>query len=969
MSENIFKRLGSIIKGLGSQDASLDPASHEAGLQGWKESEKKARESGVPDITFNSNIERCISTVCAEKGCSRVEAIKMIEDSVFRTGVSYKDYVRYSFFRKSEAQQRREQNALNFKIQRRVARKSVREEELVEAVMAATGWDRDHAVSEMRYADDYCGIPYKYFLYSRYWEIDKSTWNEYFSRGQTEQLNRIYNSDPRIVNTVANKGEFCRTYGKFLGRQWLLTQGATFDSFKETFEGIKKIIYKPLASSGGYGIRTFELEGADLKAVFAQIKKLRPGILEEFIIQHPDMRRLSESAVNTIRMVTIMTRRDLPGIEPGKVYVMYAGARFATGNSVTDNLHSGGLVAGVDLEKGCIATNAVDYEYNVCEVHPDTGQVIKGFKIPYFREAVEMIRSAASINEGYFGWDVAITEHGPTIVECNSFPGAGILQMPYIPLRKGMRYIFEPFLIDLKDVSPSAPKEVAIEKVDDEGITVRWTKAPSSDGYVLYRGYTPDGQFKEAGRANGATLSFIDADFDRSQDAVYYQVRSYITRGNGTKEFSEASAAAAAHARKEAEMIPHVLVLRKGAEDTLHAYKGWSGLEGAVWTSGDPEIASVDGEGKVSAVSDGSCTITCKSSDGSLSASAEVTVERKPAQAGPAAARYTKDASGIYRKASAGSSKKAVIMLAGSLNGFGKTAPEGYPHPAVDADGFRQFSEFASDADLRIGHLNTLLSDSRPYSFENETFEDQVNVNMPSWYIDAAAGAFDALSVTGSFFLKADSRSAEETLVRLDERGIIHKGTEDAAMMFDVNGIKLAVLSYMSAYTENEDVFSAERAASDIAECRVKGADFVIVYIDWETCRSKAVHPLQVSEATEAAEAGADFVAGFTAYSAQQFSMIVTKDGRVVPVAYSGGNFQVVSNQKALCEGALYRLQLSKGKGGRTAIDDITFIPMTVRGYAPQMLDRNSCRKAHSREYRRVRNRIIKTVGDCIVEE
>lgn len=973
---NFFRRFVSRIKGRRGTDAASEAASFESGHPTWKEREEQARRNGVPDITFNSNIERCIETVCSDTGCDRIEAMKKIETSVLRTGVSYKDYVRYSFHKKTANQQLKAQKAMDFRIQRRVARKSAKDEELVEAVMKETGWDRDHAIDEMRYADDRCGIPYKYFLYSRYWEIDKSTWNEYFSRGQTEQLNRLYNSDPRIVNTVANKGEFCRTYGEFLGRQWLLTAEADLESFKETFAGIKKIIYKPLASSGGYGIRSFVLEGADLDEVFAQIKKLHPGILEEFIVQHPDMRRLSTSAVNTIRMVTIMTRRDIPGIEKGKVHIMYAGARFATGNSVTDNLHSGGLVAGVDLEKGCIATDAVDYEYNVCKVHPDTGEVIKGFKIPYFSEAVEMIERAASINEGYFGWDVAITEHGPTIVECNSFPGAGILQMPYIPLRKGMRYIFDPFLVDLKDASPVAPKEIAVGNIDSEGITVTWSKAPSSDGYVLYRSYSADGQFREAGRTNAAALSFMDADFDRTYDTVYYKVCSYITRGNGTKEFSDLSAAAAAHVRRSPEMAPQMLVLRAGAEDVLHVYYKWSELTDAVWTSDDPEVASVDASGRVTALSAGKCNITCTSADGDISTSAEVIVERQPAaKASDAAGRYSKDTYGIYCSTSGRSKGSATVMIAGTLNGFGRTVPEGYPQPAINSDSFHLFRETAAGSDLRIAHLNTLLSDSRPYSFESGSFEGKDDPNTPSWYLDAAAGAFDALSVTGSCFRKEDARSAEETAARLDERGIIHNAIgADNSLIFDVNGIKIAVLSYISAFTGSKGVFSAKRAASDIASCREKGAEFVIVCLYWEDCSSKGIRPYQVVEANEAAEAGADFITGFTAYSVQPFSMIAAKDGRIVPVAYSCGNFHVVSNQKTAHEGALYRLQLGRNSDGAVTIEDITVIPLLVKEQGsgvsvPQPLDKSSCRKSHNRENRKIRNRIIKTVGDYLEAE
>lgn len=54
------------------------------------------------------------------------------------------------------------------------------------------------------------------------------------------------------------------------------------------------------------------------------------------------------------------------------------------------------------------------------EAHPDTGFRFENFKIPYFKEACELVKNATKhIPNGYIGWDVAITPLGPTIVEGN----------------------------------------------------------------------------------------------------------------------------------------------------------------------------------------------------------------------------------------------------------------------------------------------------------------------------------------------------------------------------------------------------------------------------------------------------------------------------------------------------------------------------------------------------------------------
>ena len=42
-----------------------------------------------------------------------------------------------------------------------------------------------------------------------------------------------------------------------------------------------------------------------------------------------------------------------------------------------------------------------------------------------FNEAVELVERAATVvpQVGYVGWDVAISDNGPVIIEGNSFPG------------------------------------------------------------------------------------------------------------------------------------------------------------------------------------------------------------------------------------------------------------------------------------------------------------------------------------------------------------------------------------------------------------------------------------------------------------------------------------------------------------------------------------------------------------------
>ena len=76
-------------------------------------------------------------------------------------------------------------------------------------------------------------------------------------------------------------------------------------------------------------------------------------------------------------------------------------------------------------ENGVVFAEAIDQRDNLFYEHPISKVKIVGFKVPKFKEAVEMVKEAAKVvpEIGYIGWDVAISENEPVIVEGNCFPG------------------------------------------------------------------------------------------------------------------------------------------------------------------------------------------------------------------------------------------------------------------------------------------------------------------------------------------------------------------------------------------------------------------------------------------------------------------------------------------------------------------------------------------------------------------
>lgn len=75
-------------------------------------------------------------------------------------------------------------------------------------------------------------------------------------------------------------------------------------------------------------------------------------------------------------------------------------------------------------------------------VHPATGATIVGVQLPYWPEVLALVTKAhESIDNLHtVGWDVAILESGPVIVEANWRYDIDILQVAY---KKGFRKVLD----------------------------------------------------------------------------------------------------------------------------------------------------------------------------------------------------------------------------------------------------------------------------------------------------------------------------------------------------------------------------------------------------------------------------------------------------------------------------------------------------------------------------------------------
>lgn len=277
----------------------------------------------------------------------------------------------------------------------------------------------------------YCGFKYQagymdYGLFEMY-NLNKAQRKTVVTRGINNSLiKRFNNPDYRFV--FDDKRKFNETFSSFISRDWLdleKTQNKDFENFINKYPQFFAKPYNGMCGKGIEKINASDFSSVNELKTYLFSKSLM--LLEEPITQHYIMNSLHPYSVNTCRVITI--------VKDGKPYVVAAYLRIGNGGHV-DNFNSGGMVVPIEEGIGEVIYPAINKKSELFEVHPITGVCIKGFKIPMWTDVAELAKKAALVvpQVGLVGWDIALTEKGPLIVEGNDFPGHDIYGLP--PHRK-----------------------------------------------------------------------------------------------------------------------------------------------------------------------------------------------------------------------------------------------------------------------------------------------------------------------------------------------------------------------------------------------------------------------------------------------------------------------------------------------------------------------------------------------------
>ncbi len=226
--------------------------------------------------------------------------------------------------------------------------------------------------------------------------------------------------------------------------RWL-ESGSIAESGSILQYGDADLFCKSVNGDNGYGVFLISVDDGRLfingerSSVEDFEKRVRTrSILQKRLKQHEEMDRLFSGTVNTIRIGTFNDGK--------RVRVFNAILKLGASGEVVDNWHRGGLLVGIDLQTGRLMKYGVPYNKcgNTVLRHPDSEVVFNGFEIPYFEDSLELVRTIHSTLYGIvtIGWDIAITENGPVVIEGNDNWDFRMFQVYYGGCRKSLLALF-----------------------------------------------------------------------------------------------------------------------------------------------------------------------------------------------------------------------------------------------------------------------------------------------------------------------------------------------------------------------------------------------------------------------------------------------------------------------------------------------------------------------------------------------
>ena len=287
----------------------------------------------------------------------------------------------------------------------------------------------------------YCSLKYnisilEYYLF-RFYEISKEEKAAFAGTGYMYEYQKLMNpiSSRKILE---DKRQFLKTYHQFVKHHFVSIQEVSTSKVTEEIlhNPSGKLVLKKSDGQCGIGVEVINTTDFTKEALLQHLIKTGNDMVEEFVVQHNALQKLSPSGLNTVRIITQLKKNNEADILGVRLRI--------TVNSAVDNLAAGNIAAAVNIKTGIVEGPGVysDITKKDAYDHPVTHVKIIGFKIPFWDETIQMIKKAALLHpeNRSIGWDIAITNKGPDLIEANHDWCKLLWQLP---VKKGLKPMLE----------------------------------------------------------------------------------------------------------------------------------------------------------------------------------------------------------------------------------------------------------------------------------------------------------------------------------------------------------------------------------------------------------------------------------------------------------------------------------------------------------------------------------------------
>ena len=277
------------------------------------------------------------------------------------------------------------------------------------------------------------GTSFHEYFYHSFVNKNKQERKAFASMAYMYEYQLLHNPKPTRY-LIENKHVFLKEYADYIGRKWLNISISTKEEIDKFIKGRSKVVLKNALGGAGKSVKILSISDFTIESLLKYAKAHDYDLIEEFVSQHKALMNLSPNSLNTIRLITQINKN-------GEVDVIGTILRMGIDLN-TDNLSTGGIACPINTETGVINGPGVSFDITKPDYyeHPVSKITLIGFQIPFWKDVVTICEKAALLHpvNKSIGWDVAIKDEGPLLLEGNHDWGARLWQMP---VKRGLKHV------------------------------------------------------------------------------------------------------------------------------------------------------------------------------------------------------------------------------------------------------------------------------------------------------------------------------------------------------------------------------------------------------------------------------------------------------------------------------------------------------------------------------------------------